>query len=450
MTSERIRTVTAWTFNLFVAVSLCTPSWRYGPFSWWPLWTFEELAGGPMGLGLLNVLPLLVVLGWLAARRRQKWFLGRFVATVPLAVLTIWGVLRIDWANLRLAFIYVGAFGLAWFVYLYVLNEAPPLAPALVAVLIVQGIVATGQFALQRDLGLVFMGELPLNPLFEGVTVLDARGQPWLRAYGLTAHPNLLGAMVAALLLFLLPYLLRARGMRRALFLIAATAGLLALFFSFSRAAWLGFAVGLTVWFWLYRHPLQHREWTARRAARYLLPLLLVIFLLLAYQDLVLSRFIDLDRPLEARSIEQRLADAERALRLFAEQPLLGAGLGYFVDAASAYDAEASRVHNVPLLAAAELGVVGLLAVLALLIGPLLEPAYRLWRGQAEGHSARVTLAQWLGPWLLMVLVNQLDTTLWLTGNWQTAILFGLIVAGAALPLNSWLTSEAPSEHTQT
>lgn len=448
MTFTRIRTITSWTFNLFVALSLCTPSWRYGPFSWWSLWHFEELAGGPMRLGILNTLPLLVVLGWFATRRRQEWSWGRRVVSWPLVVLTVWGLLRTDWANLRLAFIYVGAFALAWFVYIYVLNEAPSLAPALVIVLLVHGVVATGQFLLQRDLGLIVLGELPLNPLFEGVTVLDARGQPWLRAYGLTAHPNLLGAMVAVLLLFLLPYLSSARGMRRPLYLVATMAGLLALFFSFSRAAWLGFAVGLTAWFLLYRRPLHHGNWSLRRAARYVLPLLILAFLLFTYQDLVLSRFIDLDRPLEARSIQQRLADAERALRLFTRDPLLGAGLGYFVDAASAYGADASRVHNVPLLVAAEMGAVGLLAVLVLLVGPLLEPFYRRRRERRADRVGRLLHVQWLGPWLLMVVVNQLDTTLWLTSNWQTAILFGLIAAGAGMPpeprVDSDMSCEAP------
>ncbi|HSM55452.1 MAG TPA: O-antigen ligase family protein [Candidatus Sulfomarinibacteraceae bacterium] len=400
---------------------------------------------------MLNTLPLLVVLGWFAARRRQEWLWGHRVVTWPLAALTVWGLLRTDWANLRLAFIYVGAFALAWFVYLYVLNEAPSLALALVAVLVVQGVVATGQFVLQRDLGLNFMGELPLNPLFEGVTVLDARGQPWLRAYGLTAHPNLLGAMVAALLLLLLPYLSGAAGARRALLSVGAAAGLLALFFSFSRAAWLGLAVGLTVWLWLLRRPLKRGTWTWRRVARYILPLLILVLLLLTYQDLVLSRFIDLDRPVEARSIQQRLADAERALQLFVQQPLLGAGLGYFIDAASVFDADASRVHNVPLLVAAELGAIGLLVVLALLIGPFLHLFYRRRRRkQPEDRAWRVSQAQWLGPWLLMVVVNQLDTTLWLTGNWQTAILFGLIAAGAARALEPCVERESLREEVET
>ena len=120
-----------------------------------------------------------------------------------------------------------------------------PLAVPIAAVLIIQGAVAAGQFLAQRDLGLVPLGELPLHPAHEGNSVLLARGQPWLRAYGLTIHPNLLGALLAALLLLALPMARRERGAERSAVLLALVVGGAGLFLSFSRASWLGFAAGL-------------------------------------------------------------------------------------------------------------------------------------------------------------------------------------------------------------
>lgn len=425
-----IRALTDVLFTLFVILSLSTPSWRYGPFSWWPVWTFEELAGGPVELGLFNFLPLFIVAGWLLARQwREGIEWGRWQVTLPLLALTLWSLVRMDWETARLIFIYVGAYLLAWMVYLYVLDRKPPLAPALVGVIVIQAVVAIGQFYTQRDLGLIAMGELPLNPAFEGVTVLYARDQPWLRAYGLTAHPNLLGAILAALLVLLLPAWRPARSGQKAILLVAILLGLAGLFFSFSRSAWLAGAVGGFVWVAMQWRGRVRRP-TARQLVALLVPVMLIVLFLFVYGDLVLSRFIALDSPVEARSIAQRLSDARLALDVFARDPWLGAGLGHYVDAASVTDSEAARVHNVLLLAAAELGIPGFLIVLALFIGPFIGLGKTR---QLTGVEYRRLWAIRLSPWLVMLIVNQFDTTLWITANWQTGIMFGLIAARAAL-----------------
>ena len=71
-------------------------------------------------------------------------------------------------------------------------------------------------------------------------------GERWIRAYGLTAHPNILGGVLA----FGLLVIASAQGHGRWTRLIRmATFGLgvAALFLTFSRAAWIAFAVGLGV-----------------------------------------------------------------------------------------------------------------------------------------------------------------------------------------------------------
>ena len=215
-----VRRVGEVAFALWLILSLITPSWRYGPFAWLPLWATEELAGAPMRVGAANLLPLIVVACLLLSRGRgqsaRPWTWGPPALSLPLAGLTVLGTLSLDWSNFRHVFIYVGMYAVAWLVYLYVLNERPRLFAPIAAVLLIQGAVAAGQFLAQRDLGLVPLGELPLHPAHEGNSVLLARGQPWLRAYGLTIHPNLLGALLAALLLLTLPVARRVRGAGRA------------------------------------------------------------------------------------------------------------------------------------------------------------------------------------------------------------------------------------------
>ncbi len=431
-------------FALWFILSLITPSWRYGPFAWLPLLSYEELAGGPMSVGVVNLLPLIVVactaLGRWRGQARAPWTWGPAAISLPLAGLSILGTLRLDPANFRLVFIYVGMYALAWLVYLYALNERPRLLIPIAAVLLIQGGVAIGQFLAQRDLGLLPLGELPLHPAHEGNSVLWARGQPWLRAYGLTIHPNLLGAMMAALLLLALPAVRRTRGAGQVTLLAGIAVGGAGLFLSFSRAAWLGLAAGLVVWgllAWWGRRAGEGAthfrkgdapRWDAARVARgapWVLGLALALVIAFAYRDLVFSRFFALDTPTEAQSISERLRDSALAVSLVRDHPLMGVGLGQYVDAAQQLDDSAVRVHNAGLMVAAELGLPGFLLWLWLMVAP-----FWLWL-RPGGYAARypAALGPSLAPWVAMLVINTFDTTLWLSGNWQTAILFALLAA---------------------
>jgi O-antigen ligase len=313
-----------------------------------------------------------------------------------------------------------------------VLNERPDLQPFLAAVVLVQGLFALGQFLLQGDLGQRWLGELPLDPIYQGVSVIFARDRPWLRAYGSTAHPNLLGAILASLLLLLLPAPARSQGWRRFLWFPVLIIGSAGLVLTFSRAAGLAFLGGLLTWFLL-------RNWHSERVFRiaplqslltrylkFILPLLLFIPLLLLYSDLFLSRLTNLNAPSEAQSLNQRLDDAQLSLTLIAQNPLTGVGLGSYTDAAQLVTPQAARVHNVLLLVTAELGFPGLVLLLWLLLAPLTSKPLR---------------AAALAPWMAMLIIGLFDTTLWLTSNWQTAVLFGLLTA------NLWTECYPDSHH---
>lgn len=390
-----------------------------------------------MQVGIFNLLPILLVALWAVLQMRAgRWRWGASSITVPLLLFSLWAAIRVLDATPRLIFIYIGDLILVWLVYLYLVNQSPRLRPILAVVIVIQGLVACLQFALQRDLGLTLLGELPLNPAFTGVTVLQARGEPWLRAYGLTAHPNLLGALLALCLVLVFARSHEGWRRKRALLLPVLALGFAGLFFSFSRTAWLGAGAGLLVWFLIRR-----RAGAGAVRVSYVwlvLPILLLALALFFYGDLVISRFANLQEPIEAESIGQRLYDARLALQLAVEHPWLGVGLGRNVHAAMRLALDADRVHNVLLLAAAELGLPGLLFVLWLLLGPFWAYFRRYRRGNYVRYAAG------LAPWLLLVIVNQLDTTLWLTGNWQTAILFGLAAGNAAQNLSDPATQSPP------
>lgn len=191
----------------------------------------------------------------------------------------------------------------------------------------------------------------------------------------------------------------------------------------------MGFFAGLLTWLLL-------RDWRSGEHGRpiprfsniqpliikylkYILPLLVFIPLLWLYSDLFLSRLTHLDAPSEAQSLNQRVDDARLALQLIAENPLTGVGLGSYTDVAKEINPAAARVHNVLLLVTAELGLPGLLLLLWLFLSPF---------------TARPLRAAAIAPWVAMLVIGFFDTTLWLTSNWQTAVLFALLAANLQLP----------------
>jgi len=427
-TVARVGALAGVAFGLWLLLALTTSSWRYGSFSWWPLWQEEQLAGGPVALGLLNLLPIVATVGWLVRRLLAwnfRWTWGPPAITLPFLALSLLGLLTLEPLPGRLTFISIGSLLLTWFVYLAVLNEQPPLFWILATVILVQSAVGLGQFLLQRDLGLALLGELWLRPWWEGTSVLSARGQPWLRAYGLVAHPNLLGAILTVSVLFLLPgsglkgdSIFATRSfLRRLLFAV----GLLGLLVTFSRAAWLAAAAGLLLALWLRRHHTTGR-FPNVQPMRWLWLLVPLLLFLLFYHDLALGRLLALDTPLEAQSIADRLRDARLALDVIGRSPWRGVGLGRYQDVATLLDPAAARVHNVTLLVTAELGLPGLLLWLLLALAPF----SLVWRGRLDPAG--------LPPWLAMLVINLFDTTLWWSSNWQTAILFGLLLARVSRP----------------
>ena len=378
--------------------------------------------------------------------------------TQPFLALTLFGLATLDPLSPRLAFIHAGALVLAWLTYFYIVNEWPNLTIPLALIVLLQGGVALGQFAVQGDLGLLSLGELPLNPQFPGVTVLWAREMRWLRAYGLTAHPNLAGAILAMALLFLLPAYERARGRRQGALLLVVAVGLAALYVTFSRAAWLAFLVGVTTWMILGQKVLmvttREGQWQIEWGSwlkrplflKMLWPLLPSLLLLLLYGDLALSRFLALDSRIEANSLNQRALDSRVAAEIINDNLLFGVGLGDYANAAWQIDGAALRVHNVPLLVTAELGLVGLSLWLLLVLAPFWPGS---WRPSQDGPTPGwwdhtrlppLTAAQY-APWLAMIVISLFDTMLWVSSNWQTGILFALVAAHMA-----WELTRSPTE----
>lgn len=376
-----------------------------GPLSWLPLWRWPAADNQWTGIGVAGLLPLLSVAAWLTARA-ARGTLGAITwrwnaVSLPLLALVVLVALNLgrqcatgcDLASLlRLALLVAH---LAW-IYLYVVNERPPLLGIVLAVIAIQGVVALGQFLTQRDLGLGFLGELPLDPAVAGISVIMRGPERWLRAYGLTIHPNVLATTLVPLLLILPTLDVSAPHWRRLLALAGLALGFVTLFTTLARWANLCFGLGLALNAAALIGARRHGK--ARPSAlidgRALGLLALLAGLLVAvYGDAVAGRAVGLETPVENRSIWERERDTAISLRLIAEQPLTGIGWGRYSTAAQALDRWAVPVHNLPLLLAAELGLAGLAAWALIVIAPLAR------RGAFTDFAPHTAL--WLSFWLL-------------------------------------------------
>lgn len=432
-------------YAVFVLVVLLTPSWRVGPFTWLPIFQ-GDLAGRPAVVGLLVLLlpaaALAAVGQGMRLTRRGKasrdWrrvlgqALGPWQIALPALGLGWWALVRVRPAVAPgVAQIVALAVLLLWVSYVWLAGCRPAqvlrgLAGLFAVVVCVQGVVGTAQFWQQRSLGLVVLGEPLLNPAVEATSVVGQPGAHYLRAYGLTAHPNVLGGLLAIGLLWVVAAALSAPPRARLWWLIAIVPGLIGLLLTFSRAAWVGLLVGLAwlVWRWP-----QVRRWWVVMAV---LMATAVAALVWWQPELLWTRLFDWSAPLEARSLNERAQYFTAALDVIRLYVWTGVGSGLYLQAVSA-TAGQTAVHNAPLLATAELGIVG---------GALWLWLNWAWLGvrwpsqptpdRPQPDAAYVVFHAAAASWLALFVIGLFDNHTWLTASWRAAIMLGLLAGALA------------------
>lgn len=222
-----------------------------------------------------------------------------------------------------------------------------------------ESLLAIGQFLNQKSLGGIFwwFGERNFSGQTPGIAQAAINGELLLRSYGTFSHPNVLAGYLVVILSLLLAFNWK-RWWQKGIQWLAITSGTLALFFTFSRVAWLlGFVVIL---YWL----IYQRKWLA---------VILLLFLCTIGFSFIQGRFQTLmasDRESLDRRQELNLA----AWGMIKADPLFGVGMGNFLVNLPDYQQDVHIVrflqpaHNVYLMVGAETGFVGLTALLAFLL----------------------------------------------------------------------------------
>lgn len=329
----------------------------------------------------IDGLILVVVAAWLLARLadRRAIRLGPRALVIPAAIL-----LALAWITLPFGVVpFLSLFGAVRLtallvLALYVMNEIEGVAGMAVPVglmLGIQGVVAIAQFLHQGSIGLQGIGELTVSPTTPGIAVvLREDGLRILRAYGLSTHPNVLGGFFATGILLLLarrPTSMSGRALQLVI-LGLAVGGLLV---TFSRGAWLGLGAGVIVGIVvLGRQAIvaDRRRWLAVGGVA------LAVAAAGGWQVrdelMVRSGLGPIQTDTERRSVDERLAQIELGTRVLAANPVIGVGMSAVPVAMERLDPAFPwsfyPPHLVPLTVAAELGIGGGIAFLALMAAP--------------------------------------------------------------------------------
>lgn len=270
--------------------------------------------------------------------------------------------------------------------------------------------------AFLAPLGLNWPGNL--DPSVRGAVVVELPGgEAFLRAYGTLPHPNILGGLGLILLLGPLAFFLR-REKPNSLALLLLLPGVALLALTFSRSAWLALIVFSLVLIW------KSKSFNRKRLAIMLAAMAMTFALtLFPYRELVQARTVRTTSHAEEFSLIGRAWLNGEAITMIGEYPLTGVGIGSFIlelarRAGEGYVVEPA--HNLLLLAGAELGIPGLLLVLALSI----IFAARLFKTQHPGAILAGAALTGLG------VISIFDHYLWTLapGRLMLGLVIGLFV----------------------
>jgi hypothetical protein len=229
------------------------------------------------------------------------------------------------------------------------------------------------QFLTQSSFANKYLGLAEHDAQTLGTSVVETASGRWLRAYGGLDHPNILGGILALTLLLSIFLLARKKIINSniqtsglLLLFVNYFVSLAALFFTFSRVAWVAYLIGLIILFVSIMK--KEDNWVM---GRFLILILFSFFffvsVLFPYQELVFTRF-KAETRLEQISVSERYDQFLSARDLIIKNPIFGIGAGNYVKKIALMnqveDDYIQPVHNSFILVLAENGLFAFLSLL--------------------------------------------------------------------------------------
>lgn len=252
------------------------------------------------------------------------------------------------------------------------LRDAKMVLGLLLAGAAFQSVLGIAQYVLGRSLGLTMLGESPT------VWVDTMIGGGAKRTAGTMAHPNVLAGFLEMTLPISLAFLLSARSWRgRIPHLFILLLGGISLLFTYSRGGWGATAVGFGMVTFLSVRGLRERK--SRVIGIGVLMVGIAVLALLPFKDIILTRLFET----KGGSMTFRIWVTEIAAAMLRAHPLVGVGINTASEIVGRYDFTGLSsvwtfaIHNIYALTAAETGILGFAAFLAVL-GIVVRRAWRL------------------------------------------------------------------------
>jgi hypothetical protein len=255
-----------------------------------------------------------------------------------------------------------GAFAPGWFVYLgfsallllavaSYKGDAARLRYAFAAGLIGPFIVGIAQIVFGSSPASTVLGLAPRSAEALGDSIFTFGGERMLRSYGSLPHPNIFGGYLAVALIILAPF--KTWWQR-----VGAGSAVLGLLLTFSQSAWIGAALGILTLLIVKRSKVQHI--IKKHGSKLSLAAGIAVTAVLA------ALFVNTN--FTSESLADRAAQYEVYTDLV-RPPLTGLGPAQFAQRWSEVQPaldwwKYQPIHNVPLLIFAEIGAIGLLALL--------------------------------------------------------------------------------------
>lgn len=261
---------------------------------------------------------------------------------------------------------------------------------------IIQSVIAFFQFKTQESLGLYFLGEPILNQESGGISKITIEGAKIIRAYGTFLHPNILAAFLMTGIASLIYFYFREKKFWRKTSKIAGiyiiTLGLL---LTFSRQAWLASFFTIIIFSALFIY----KKKTA--GIKKIIP----VFLIFIFAMMPVKKFLRERVSLSAKedAVTERLAYNEMGMDLIKENPKgVGAGTQVFYAQKNQYYKKFGMdkvwlwqpIHNIYLLIAAEIGIIGLIMFLWLITNLLFSK--KIYGSNSEEITAKIIMLSFL------------------------------------------------------
>ena len=250
-----------------------------------------------------------------------------------------------------------------------------------------QAILAIAQFIKQGSIGIKFVEAGIFSPDSPGVANFILDGEKIMRSYGSFPHPNVLaGFLLLAIFCFYAIWLKQTVGILRCAGFLVVVFGL---FLTFSRTAIAVFGA-ISLLMFLVQILKTRKKQIIKLFGLFLVSCILAVIILAPYLK---ARFFTIT--LEEQAVDLRFFYNRIALSMIKEKPILGVGIGNFVNYSQNYQTflrAAAKVagvpdiaprpgsgqslpdwifqpeHNVYLLIASETGILGLLAFFGFII----------------------------------------------------------------------------------